>query len=61
MISSFTCHYQDLVLISIFDIQMCIMFIIKQDYIKVKQIPNCSLKCELPYYAVSVLKEYTGD
>lgn len=42
---------------NIFDLQMYV--IIKQDYLKVKQIYTCSFKCEVPCYAV--FKEWTGD
>lgn len=35
------------------------MFIAMQDYLKVKQISTCSLKCEVPYY--TIFKERTGN
>ena len=52
MILSFSHHYQDVVLISIFNAKMCIMFIVMQGYLKVKQTSTCSLNCEVSLHTV---------
>lgn len=61
VIASFVHPDQDLVLTSTFAIHMQVMCIVMQECLKLKHICACSLKCEVLYYSVFVLKEWTGD